>query len=86
MNHRPIYVVLGVIVLLIGASGVAVATPGAGPSSDLPDPVPDFVSSMLGSIGDFVTGVLHAVFGLIEALTPEAAGDGIDTDTENVHG
>lgn len=64
MNAKAILLaVLATGFLLVGAAGAATAQPAndsengdAGPPSDLPGPVPDFVEDILGSISDFLFG------------------------------
>ncbi|MFQ3319162.1 MAG: hypothetical protein ACI8UR_000554 [Natronomonas sp.] len=69
--------VLAASVLLVGAAGAVTAQPNdsesgdAGPPSDLPDPVPNFVEDILGSISDFLSG---SISNLGEAVSGVASG------------
>lgn len=58
------------IALLVGTAGTVAATPGEGPPTDLPDPVPDFVSDLLGAIASFVSGAIDALGGVVSEITP----------------
>lgn len=79
MNRQAFFVLVGTMVLIAGSVGVGVASPGDGTPSDTPSVVPEFVTNLLGTIGDFVGGILDLVFGVVEQVTPEAAEHGIDT-------
>jgi hypothetical protein len=75
-------------VVLIGtgaAAGAVAATPGpddagdAGPPSDLPDQVPDFVGDILVSVNEFLSG---GVDDLGETVS-DVAGNGDDAAAED---
>lgn len=65
MRTRTTIAISLALVLLVGTAAAAPDAgppdelPGSsGPPDELPSPVPDFVSDLLGSIGDFVASVL----------------------------
>lgn len=71
--------VVAVLALLVGA-GTAAATPGsapadAGPPSDLPEPVPDFVSDLHGAISEFLSGSVDHLGEALRSITPGGGGD-----------
>ncbi|SFR89268.1 hypothetical protein SAMN05216559_0602 [Halomicrobium zhouii] len=75
-------VFVAVICLLTGSVAAAPAasatdeTSGAvGPPGDLPDPVPEFVTSILDAIGQFLDGTLGGNPG---DEVSESAGNGVD--------
>ncbi len=70
MQRRPILAVAVVLTLLVGATGAAAAQPAAGPPSDLPDQVPEFVSGLLETITEFFGGALEAVDEAVRSVTP----------------
>jgi hypothetical protein len=82
---RTTLIVALATVVLIGTGAVA-ATPGpddasgdAGPPSDLPDQVPDFVGDILSNVNDFLSG---GVDDLGEAVS-DVAGNGDDAAAED---
>jgi hypothetical protein len=83
MRTKPfVLAVLAASVLLVGAAGAATAQPGdagqdgdAGPPDSLPEPVPDFVSDVLGAIGDFLSGSLDGLGEAVSDLTPGGGAD-----------
>jgi hypothetical protein len=74
MNRTIAVAVVATLVLLVGVTGTAAAQPGDGPPDDLPSPVPDFVTDLLGGIADFLGGLLDAVGGLVSDVTPNGSG------------
>ena len=77
--------IVAVIALLVGA-GAAAAAPGtapteagqsddAGPPSSLPDQVPDFVSDLHETIGDFLSGSVDNLGEAVRSITPGGSGD-----------
>lgn len=79
MNRYGLSIAIAVVALvaLVGATGAATAQPGNGaqaqadgPPSALPDPVPDFVTELLGTIGDFVDGAVTALGEAVRSITP----------------
>lgn len=76
MNGRTLLTIAIAISLLVGATGTAAAQPGDGPPDELPDPVPEFVSDVLGAISDFVAGLLESLGEVVRSLTPGGAGTG----------
>ncbi|WP_096396013.1 hypothetical protein [Halorubrum trapanicum] len=84
-------------VVLIGtgaAAGAVAATPGpdnasgdAGPPSDLPDQVPDFVSGVLDSVNEFLDGGVEDLGETVSDIAGNGgsegnADDGTDADEE----
>jgi len=70
MQRRPRLAIAVALTLLLGATGAAAAQPADGPPSDLPDPVPEFVSALLETITDFLGGVLEAIGEAVRTVTP----------------
>jgi hypothetical protein len=73
-------------VVLIGTGAVA-ASPGAapddaGPPSDLPEPVPDFVGDILGSVNDFLSGAVDDLGATVSGI----AGDAGEANTRVAEG
>ena len=73
--------------VLIGTGGLAgavSATAGgdlsnqadAGPPSDLPNPVPDFVGELLGSIGEFLSDGVDDLGETVSDIAQDGADDG----------
>ena len=75
MNRQIGFALFGALVLLVGLTGPAAAQPGDGPPDDLPSPVPDFVTDLLGAIGDFLGGAFDALGDVLRTITP-GGGDG----------
>lgn len=75
-----------VVLALFAGAGAAAPTGGheqadAGPPSDLPGPVPDFVGDILNTIQQFLDGALEGVLG------PAVSGDaGANTTTADATG
>lgn len=77
-------------VVLIGtgaAAGAVAATPGpddaqgdAGPPSDLPDQVPDFVGGILDSVNGFLSGGVDDLGETVSEIAGTAAGEETETD------
>jgi hypothetical protein len=69
-------------VVLIGtgaAAGTVAASPGpgaapddAGPPSDLPEPVPDFVGDILGSVNDSLSGAVDDLGATVSGIAGDA--------------
>ena len=74
LNRQPVIVVVIALVFLVGTMGVAAAQQGEGPPDELPSPVPDFVSDVLGTISDFVSSVITTLGDVLRAITPGGAG------------
>lgn len=76
MQKRTILTIVTAVALLVSATGTVAAQPDDGPPNELPDPVPEFVSDVLGAITDFVSGALEALGETVRGLTPggDAAG------------
>jgi len=74
MNRTIAVAVVATLVLLVGVTGTAAAQQGDGPPDDLPSPVPDFVTDLLGDIADFLGGLKEAVRGLVSNVTPNGSG------------
>lgn len=70
MRRQTTVALVTALALLVGTSGVVAAQPADGPPADLPDPVPDFVSNLLGTIGDFVAGTISALGDAVRSITP----------------
>lgn len=70
MHGKTILTISVAIALLVGVTGTAAAQPADGPSVDLPDPVPEFVSDILGTITDFVGGAVDALGEVVRGLAP----------------
>jgi len=80
---------LAVFALVVGA-GAAAAAPGngnapddagpdaAGPPTDLPGPVPDFVEEIHRTVGEFLSGSVDSLGSVVSDLTPggESTVDG----------
>lgn len=70
------------LLALVATAGTVSASPGdaagpanqvdPGPPGGLPDVVPDFVSDILGLVGDFIAGVLDGTLG--DAVSEVAGG------------
>lgn len=74
---RYTWTLVMVLVVLVGATGAATAHQGSGtaaqgdsPPVELPEPVPEFVTDLLGAISDFVTGVIDALDDVVQTVTP----------------
>ncbi|MHC3436957.1 hypothetical protein ACYJ1Y_02395 [Natrialbaceae archaeon A-gly3] len=74
MRRKAILTLAVTVALLVGATSVAAAQPGDGPSSELPDPVPDFVTDVLGAISDFVGAVGDSLGEIVRSITPGEGG------------
>lgn len=70
MHGKTILSIAVAIALLVGATGTAAAQPADGPPVDLPDPVPEFVSDILGAVTDFVGGAVNALGEVVRGLAP----------------
>lgn len=70
MTRTVLFTLVIATVVLVGATGVAVADQGHGPPNDLPDPVPEFVTDVLDAIGDGVSSVASSLGETISGLTP----------------
>ncbi|MFC7046740.1 hypothetical protein ACFQH6_16185 [Halobacteriaceae archaeon GCM10025711] len=75
---RTLLVTLALLTLFVGAGTArpttdAVPTAQAGPPTDLPGPVPDFVEDVLHTIQEFVDGALDGALG--PAVSDEAGGN-----------
>ena len=70
---RPLFTIALALFVLTGTMGIAAATPGEGPPDELPDPVPDFVTDLLGAIGDFVAGGIEALGDVVSDITAGVA-------------
>lgn len=70
MQRQTILTIAVALTLLVGATGVATAQPAQGPPDDLPEPVPEFVSDVLGAITDFVGGAVDVLGDVVRGLTP----------------
>ena len=76
--------------LLVGAVGAVSAQPAnasdnaddAGPPSDLPGPVPDFVTDVLGAIGDFLDGSVDRLGEVVSGETPADDADNATDDRD----
>lgn len=73
MNRHVLLAIVVSMGLLVGAAGSVTATPGEGPPDELPEPVPDFVSDLLGTISSFVSGAIDALGSAVSEITPGAA-------------
>ncbi|SDR13553.1 hypothetical protein [Natronobacterium texcoconense] len=81
MSRIAILTLTVAVAVLVGTTGVAMADQGNGPPSDLPDPVPEFVTDVLEAIGDGVSSVASSLGQAVSNLTPASAvavGDGVD--------
>lgn len=78
MNAKGQAVLLTVMILSIGTVGTVAAAPGEGPPSDMPNPVPDFVSDLLDAISEFIGSVLNGVTEQVGGLVPAVVEPGID--------
>jgi hypothetical protein len=83
--------IVAVLALLVGAGAAAAApgtapteagqsddagpSADAGPPSSLPDQVPDFVTDVLGSVGDFTSGSVDQLGEVVRSVTPGGPGD-----------
>lgn len=79
---------LVVLALLVGAGTAAAAAPGngngnapddagsdhAGPPTDVPGPVPDFVEEIHRTVGEFLDGSIDALGSAVSDLTPDGEG------------
>ncbi|NHN46787.1 hypothetical protein G9464_04145 [Halostella sp. JP-L12] len=74
MNRQIGFALFGAAVLLVGLAGTAAAQPGDGPPDDLPSPVPDFVTDLLGAIGDFLGGAVDVLGDVLRTITPGGGG------------
>ncbi|ELY65913.1 hypothetical protein [Natrinema versiforme] len=70
MQRQTLLTIAISVTLLVGATGAVTAQPANGPPDELPDPVPEFVSDILGAITDFVGGALEALGEVVRGLTP----------------
>ena len=71
MSKTQIVIVTAVtFILLVGTMGVAAAQPSEGPPDELPSPVPDFVSDLLGAISDFIAGAISMLGDILRTITP----------------
>ena len=79
MKHTRIVVAaLAALALTLGAGTVAAAPDNAqasengeaGPPSDLPGPVPDFVGDIHETIGGFLDGTVESLGEAVSGLTP----------------
>lgn len=82
MHRHALLTIAIVCTLLVGATGIAMAQPGNGPPDELPSPVPEFVSDVLGTIGDFVAAVLDSLEGAMGSLGEAIATSTPDGDHE----
>ncbi|SIS10905.1 hypothetical protein SAMN05421752_111131 [Natronorubrum thiooxidans] len=80
MQKRTILTIAIAVALLVSATGTVAAQPADGPPNDLPDPVPEFVSDILGAIADFIGGALEALGETVRGLTPGGDAAGSNTD------
>ncbi|ELY50015.1 MULTISPECIES: hypothetical protein [Natronorubrum] len=78
MKKRTILTIAVAIALLVSATGTVAAQPADGPPNDLPEPVPEFVSDILGAIADFVGGALEALGETVRGLTPSSGAAGLN--------
>ena len=79
--NRITVAAVAVLALLVGA-GTAVAAPGngnapddagpdsAGPPTDIPGPVPEFVGEIHRTIGEFLDGSIDSLGSAVSDLTP----------------
>ena len=74
MRRKAILTLAVTVALLVGATSAVAAQPGDGPPSELPDPVPDFVTDVLGAISDFVGDVSDSLGEVVRSLTPGEGG------------
>lgn len=76
MQRQTILTIAITVTLLVGATGTVTAQPAQGPPDDLPEPVPEFVSDVLGAITDFIGGAVDLLGDIVRGLTPggDAAG------------
>lgn len=58
-----------------GQSGEAGPSDDAGPPSSLPEPVPEFVTDVLGSVTDFLSGSVDHLGEVVGGITPGGAND-----------
>lgn len=59
----------------VGPSSDAGPSDDAGPPSSLPEPVPDFVGDVLGSVTDFLSGSVDHLGEVVRSITPGGSGD-----------
>ncbi|WP_245853053.1 hypothetical protein [Natrinema ejinorense] len=76
IQRQTILTIAVAVALLVGATGAATAQPAQGPPDDLPEPVPGFVSDILGAITEFIDGTVDFLGDVVRGLTPagNAAG------------
>ena len=74
MRRKAILTLAVTVALLVGATGAVAAQQGDGPPSELPDPVPDFVTDVLGAISDFLGGVGDSLGEIVRSITPGEGG------------
>lgn len=58
-----------------GQSDEAGSSDDAGPPSSLPEPVPDFVTDVLGSVTDFLSGGVDQLGEVVRSITPGGSSD-----------
>ena len=90
---RTTLIVALATVVLIGtgaAAGAVAATPGpdnasgdAGPPSDLPSQVPDFVGGILDNVNEFLSGGVYDLGETVSDIAGNGAGEGDGTDAED---
>jgi hypothetical protein len=82
-------------VVLVGtcAAGAVAATPGpgeapcdAGPQSDLPDRVPDFVGGVLDGVNEFLSGGVDDLGETVSDMAGSGAGEGDADDGTDIEG
>ena len=89
---RTTLIVALATVVLIGtgaAAGAVAATPGpdnssgdAGPPSDLPEQVPDFVGDILNGVNDFLSGGVDDLGENVSDIAGDGAGEDDEADGE----
>ncbi len=81
--------VAAVLVGTGGLAGAVTAAPGgvdapneadAGPPSDLPEPVPEFVGDILNSIGEFLSGGIEDLGDTVSDIAGNGTDDAPDED------
>jgi len=79
--NRYLLTAIVALAVLLGATAAVTAQPGTGemdqgdgPPAELPEPVPEFVTDLLGAISDFINGAITALGEALTALTPGAGG------------
>ncbi|MDH5021125.1 hypothetical protein [Halobacterium rubrum] len=65
-----LFATVGVDVGTAAAEAAGAASGGGGPPVDLPDPVPEFVGDVLGSVRSFVDGSAEKLGKTVSDLTP----------------